>query len=181
MKVETTRFKNLLICTPDVHRDGRGYFMESFNQEKFTSATGLDVNFVQDNESQSGKDILRGLHFQTPPHQQAKLVRVTVGRVLDVVVDLRKSEPTFGQHFAIELSAEKKNMLYIPAGFAHGFLTLDEINLFVYKCSSYYSREHELGLRWDDPDMGIDWPTESPLVSEKDVNAPTLSEFDSPF
>lgn len=181
MKVESTRFKDLLICTPEVYDDNRGYFMESFNQERFASATGLDINFVQDNESQSGKDVLRGLHFQVPPSPQAKLVRVSFGRVLDVVVDLRKSEPTFGQHFSIELTAEKKNMLFIPAGFAHGFLTLDEINQFVYKCSGYYSQNHEFSLRWNDPALGIDWPTKAPLVSQKDNKALSFKELDSPF
>ena len=181
MKVESTRFKDLLICTPDVHGDNRGYFMESFNQERFAASTGLDINFVQDNESRSGKDVLRGLHFQIPPISQAKLVRVSFGRVFDVVVDLRKSEPTFGQHFSIELTAEKRNMLFIPAGFAHGFLTLDEINQFVYKCSGYYSQNHEFSLRWNDPALGIDWPTKAPLVSQKDNKAMCFKELDSPF
>jgi dTDP-4-dehydrorhamnose 3,5-epimerase len=120
-------------------------------------------------------------HFQIPPHGQAKLVRVTTGRVLDVVVDLRKSQSTFGESFSIELSAEKKNMLFIPAGFAHGFLTLDAVNVFSYKCSGYYSQIHERGLRWNDSELNIDWPTAAPLVSKKDSNALNFSEFDSPF
>lgn len=181
MKVETTRFRDLLICTPEIHGDERGYFMESFNQSKFRESTGLGIEFVQDNESSSSKNVLRGLHFQIPPYEQAKLVRVTAGRVLDVVVDLRKSEPSFGESFSIELSAEKKNMLFIPAGFAHGFLTLDDLNVFSYKCSGYYSKNHERGLMWNDSKLNIDWPTDSPLVSEKDSTSLNFSDLDSPF
>lgn len=181
MKVEQTGFRDLLICTPDVHGDDRGYFMESFNQARFNEATGLSPDFVQDNESMSGQGVLRGLHFQIPPHEQAKLVRVSLGRVLDVVVDLRKSEPTFGKHFALELTAERKNMLFIPPGFAHGFLTLEERNIFTYKCSGYYNQEHERGILWNDPQLDIQWPLANPILSEKDANALIFSEYESPF
>jgi dTDP-4-dehydrorhamnose 3,5-epimerase len=181
MKIEKTRFRDLLVLTPDVFRDERGYFFEPFNEARFRVETGLNVTFVQDNESLSKKNVLRGMHFQVPPKSQAKLIRVTTGAVLDVVVDLRKTEPTFGEHFSVVLSAENKLQLFVPEGFAHGFLVLEEDTIFSYKCTNYYSREYDRSLLWNDPDFGIDWQVDSPLISEKDQNAMPFADFDTPF
>ena len=181
MKVRSVSIEGLLIIEPRVFEDDRGYFMEPFNERTFKEATGLSVDFVQDNESGSVDNTLRGLHFQVPPAQQGKLVRASRGAVLDVAVDLRVDSPTFGQHKAVVLSAENKLQFWIPPGFAHGFLTLEENTIFNYKCTGFYSQENEVSLRWDDPDLGIDWGIENPVISEKDRNAPLWSSFDSPF
>lgn len=176
MKVEKTNLKGLLVIHPDVFTDERGYFLETFSQKAFNELTGCADPFVQDNESFSNQHVLRGLHYQLPPHEQSKLVRVAVGRVLDVAVDLRKSSATFGQHFSIELTGDNKIQLFIPTGFAHGFLTLSESALFVYKCSQYYQRESERSLHWNDPQLAIDWGISQPIVSAKDHAAPLLKD-----
>jgi len=180
MIIEKNHIEGLLVIKPDVFEDSRGYFFESYNEEKFRRL-GLDEKFLQDNESKSAKGVLRGLHFQVPPHQQGKLVRVIKGAVLDVAVDLRKSSPTFGKWASIELSEKNKWMYWIPAGFAHGFLTREENTIFFYKCTQVYSRESEQGIIWNDPDLRINWGTEEPLVSEKDKTAGKFRDFVSPF
>lgn len=179
MKVTKTFIEGLLLIEPDVHGDSRGYFMESFNARTFREATGIDVDFVQDNESKSSYGVVRGLHFQRPPHAQAKLVRVVEGRVLDVAVDLREGSETYGKHFAVELSEENHFQMYIPKGFAHGFSVLSEKVVFQYKCDDYYAPETEGALAWDDPDLAIDWriPHESVRLSEKDKNHPRLKDL----
>jgi dTDP-4-dehydrorhamnose 3,5-epimerase len=180
MKIEKSHIEGLIVIKPDVFEDQRGYFFESYNEEKFRQL-GIGVKFLQDNESKSGKGVLRGLHFQVPPYQQGKLVRVIKGAVLDVAVDLRNSSPTYGQWVSIELSEKNKWMYWIPAGFAHGFLTLDENTIFFYKCTQVYHRESEMGIAWDDPDLRIDWGTDQPLISEKDKIAGRFRDFVSPF
>ncbi|MBL0316280.1 MAG: dTDP-4-dehydrorhamnose 3,5-epimerase [Flavobacteriales bacterium] len=181
MKIESTSFRDLKIITPDVFGDDRGYFFEPFNEARFRVETGLNITFVQDNESLSRKNVLRGLHFQVPPKSQAKLIRVTRGAVLDVVVDLRKSEPTFGKHYSIVLSSENKQQLFVPEGFAHGFYVLEDQTIFSYKCSNYYSKEHDRSILWNDPAFGIDWNAALPELSDKDKAAMKFAEFDSPF
>jgi len=180
MKIEKNRIDGLLVVTPDVFEDPRGYFFDSYNVERFREH-GIDVRFLQDNESKSGKGVLRGLHFQVPPFQQGKLVRVIKGAALDVAVDLRKSSPTYGQWEAIELSEKNKWMYWIPAGFAHGFLTLEENTVFFYKCTQVYHKESEGGILWNDPDLGIKWGIDQPMVSEKDKVAMKFRQFKSPF
>ncbi len=180
MLIEKTEIQGLLIIKPDVFEDQRGYFFESYNEEKFKQL-GVDAKFLQDNESKSGKGVLRGLHFQVPPYQQGKLVRVIKGAVLDVAVDLRKSSNTYGKWVSAELSEQNKWMYWIPAGFAHGFLTLEENTVFFYKCTKVYNRESERGIAWNDPDLNIRWGINNPLVSEKDKVAMRFSEFKSPF
>lgn len=179
MQIKKTPIKNLLLLSPKIFKDKRGYFMESFNHKIWFEK--LQTNFVQDNESLSEKDVLRGLHFQKPPFAQAKLVRVISGSVLDVAVDLRKSSATFGQHFKTVLSAENKKQLFIPAGFAHGFLCLENNTIFAYKCSQYYEAASEDLIDWNDADLGIDWGIEKPLVSERDAKAKNFKNFISPF
>lgn len=181
MNVEKTEFKDLLVINPAVLIDGRGYFFEPFNEAKFRIETGLNITFVQDNESMSLKSVLRGMHFQVPPKAQAKLIRVVQGAVLDVVVDLRKFEPTFGKHYSIVISAENKKQLFVPEGFAHGFLVLEENTIFSYKCSNYYSKEFDRALKWNDAAFKIDWKYATPILSEKDQNAMSFDEFDTPF
>jgi len=180
MKIEKTHIEGLLVIKPDVFEDQRGYFFESYNEDKFRQL-GIAVTFLQDNESKSGKDVLRGLHFQVPPYEQGKLVRVIKGAVLDVAVDLRKSSPTFGQWASIELSEQNKWMYWIPAGFAHGFLTLEENTIFFYKCTQIYSKESERGIIWNDADLKIVWGIDQPLVSEKDKTTAKFRDFVSPF
>ncbi len=181
MKIEKTEFRDLVIIEPDVFSDDRGYFFEPFNEAKFRIETGFNLTFVQDNESMSRKNVLRGLHFQVPPKAQAKLIRVTSGAVLDVVVDLRRFEPTFGKHFKIELSASNMKQLFIPEGFAHGFLVLVENSVFAYKCTNYYSKEFDRSVVWNDADLAINWEIELPLLSDKDRNAMKFSAFETPF
>ncbi len=176
MNIIPTSIPGLLIIEPKVFGDDRGFFYESFNRGKFAELTGLDVDFVQDNHSRSVKNVLRGLHYQIQ-HPQGKLVRVTQGAVLDVVVDIRKSSPTFSQHVALELSAENKRMFWIPEGFAHGFVVLSETAEFLYKTTDYWFPEHERCLLWNDPVLGIDWKLSVlPSLSAKDIQGKKLSE-----
>lgn len=179
MKLKETNISGLLVIEPDVFHDGRGCFFESFSARKFEELTGLKVDFVQDNESHSVYGTVRGLHFQTGTHAQAKLVRVVSGRVLDVAVDLREGSPTFGRHFSIELSGENRLQMFIPKGFAHGFSVLSETAVFQYKCDSYYAPQAEGALMWNDSDLAIDWniPMEDALVSEKDSRNKTFKEY----
>jgi dTDP-4-dehydrorhamnose 3,5-epimerase len=176
MKAIATAIPGLLIIEPKVYGDERGFFFESFNRRKFSELTGRDVDFVQDNHSRSVKGVLRGLHYQAQ-HPQGKLVRVVQGTVLDVAVDIRKSSSTFGQHVALELSAENKRMLWIPEGFAHGFVVLSEVAEFLYKTTDYWYPEHERSLRWDDPALAIDWQLQAaPALSGKDAQGKPLAE-----
>ncbi|XTR37212.1 dTDP-4-dehydrorhamnose 3,5-epimerase [Paraclostridium tenue] len=177
-----TKIKDLYIIEPKVFGDDRGYFMESYNRKDFVEA-GLDMIFVQDNESKSKKGVLRGMHFQTK-HTQGKLVRVTKGAVYDVAVDLRKGSPTYGSWEGILLTAENKKQFYVPEGFAHGFLVVSDEAVFNYKCTDYYAPQYDSGLIWNDPDVGIEWPLhgiEEILLSEKDKKQKTLKELDLPF
>ncbi|MEI7896019.1 MAG: dTDP-4-dehydrorhamnose 3,5-epimerase [bacterium] len=180
MEIIKTPLEGLLIIKPDVFEDDRGYFFESFNQEKFRSA-GLDLTFLQDNESKSKKGVLRGLHYQAPPFAQGKLVRVISGSVLDVAVDIRKNSPTYGKWESIVLSGQNKWMYWIPAGFAHGFATLEDDTMFFYKCTNVYSKISEGSIRWDDPDLNINWGVDDPVISEKDKVSPGFGELVSPF
>lgn len=179
MKIIETEIQGLFIIEPDVYGDSRGYFFESFNKRRFEEQTGISVDFVQDNESRSTYGVVRGLHFQKPPHAQAKLVRVVSGRVLDVAVDLREGSPTYGRHVAVELSGENHRQVFIPKGFAHGFSVLSEEAVFQYKCDDYYAPETEGAVAWDDPDIAIDWriPADKMILSEKDKKHPRLSEL----
>ena len=178
MKIVDTAITDVKIIEPAVFGDDRGFFFESFNQAKFNQAVGYDVAFVQDNHSRSAKGVLRGLHYQLPPHPQGKLVRCVVGEVFDVAVDIRKSSPNFGQWVGVHLSAENKRQLWIPPGFAHGFLTLSEHAEFLYKTTDYWAKDCEQAIIWNDPSIAIDWPAfdGQPLLSEKDRLAPKLSE-----
>lgn len=176
MKAIATDIPDLLIIEPDVFGDERGFFFESFNRDKFAKLVGREVDFVQDNHSRSAKYVLRGLHYQLP-HAQAKLVRVIQGAVLDVAVDIRRSSPTFGRHVALELSAENKRMLWIPEGFAHGFLVLTDTAESLYKTTDFWYPEHECCLRWDDPTLAIDWQLlAAPLLSAKDSQGKSFKE-----
>jgi dTDP-4-dehydrorhamnose 3,5-epimerase len=167
----------VLVIEPKVHGDERGYFIETFRQDEFEDALGYKVNFIQDNESKSSKGVLRGLHFQLPPHAQSKLVRVIEGAVLDVAVDIRKGSPSFGQHVAVELSDGNKKQMFIPRGFAHGFVVLTDTATFAYKVDNYYSPECDRGLAFDDIDLNIDWQLtkQQLLLSDKDTQQPTLA------
>ncbi len=180
MKVTTTPIDGLLIIQPQVFKDERGYFYESFNKENF-SKIGINEEFVQDNQSLSQKGIVRGLHFQSPPFAQGKLIRVIQGSVNDVVVDIRKHSKTFGQHFAIELNDENMTMFWIPPGFAHGFETLVDNTIFQYKCTQTYNKQSEGGLFWNDISLDIKWKSEDPIVSEKDKVLSMFNNFISPF
>ncbi len=179
MNVVETPIPGLLIFEPKVFGDDRGFFMESFNALQFEKATGLKPDFVQDNHSRSKQGILRGLHYQLPPMAQGKLVRVVVGEVFDVAVDIRRSSPTYGRWHGVTLSADNKRQFWIPPGFAHGFLTLSEEAEFLYKTTAYYSPEHDRSIRWDDPDLGIQWPGGlEPLLSQKDQEASAFAVAD---
>ena len=173
MKVIETNIAGLKIIEPDVFNDGRGYFVESYNAQRYALA-GIKEVFVQDNESKSQKGVVRGLHWQTGAAAQAKLVRVVNGAVLDVAVDLRKDSPTYGQHFSIELTGDNKRQFLIPRGFAHGFIVLEDNTIFSYKCDNVYDKSAERGMRFDDPELGIEWPDVGvPLIlSEKDKSHP---------
>jgi dTDP-4-dehydrorhamnose 3,5-epimerase len=172
MQIRETSIKGLVEITPRVFEDERGLFFESYNEGLFRKL-GLPTNFVQDNQSFSIKGVVRGLHFQKAPFAQGKLVRVISGRVLDVAVDIRPESPTFGKHEVFELRADLNNMAYVPEGFAHGFVALED-SVFSYKCTNVYNKESESGLLWNDPELGIDWGIDNPIVSEKDVILPTL-------
>lgn len=180
MEIVETGIPDLLIVKPAVFEDHRGYFFESYNKEKFLQK-GIDQNFVQDNESKSAKNVLRGLHFQKPPFAQGKLVRVMKGAVLDVAVDIRKMSPTYGKWASIVLTESNKWMYWIPPGFAHGFVTLEDDTVFFYKCTNVYNKASEGSIRWNDPDLNIDWGITEPLLSDKDREAPLFREFISPF
>ena len=171
-----TAIPDVLILEPRVFGDARGFFVETFNQRSFQQATGLDVNFVQDNHSRSAQGVLRGLHYQRAPHAQGKLVRVTSGRVFDVAVDIRADSPSFGRWVGIELSEDNHRQLWIPPGLAHGFLVLSEYADLLYKTTAYYAPVHEQAIAWDDIELGIDWPLEgrAPIVSARDAAAPGL-------
>lgn len=180
MEIIKTKIPDLLIIKPSVFKDDRGYFFESYSKGKFMNH-GIDHNFVQDNESKSMKGVLRGLHFQRPPFAQGKLVRVMKGAVIDVAVDLRRQSPTYGQWAAIELTEDNKFMYWVPPGFAHGFVTLEDNTVFFYKCTNVYNKDSEGSLRWDDPTLNIDWGVSSPILSGKDKIAPLFDGFESPF
>jgi dTDP-4-dehydrorhamnose 3,5-epimerase len=179
MQVEETKLKDCFIIKDTLFEDPRGYFFESFNQQKFNELTRLNVQFVQDNQSQSTKGVLRGLHFQLGAHAQAKLVRVLEGEVLDVAVDIRPNSKTFGQHVAIELTAENETQLFIPRGFAHGFVVLSDTATFFYKCDNYYHKLSEGGIIYNDPQLAINWrlPSENLLLSEKDLLLKNVSDI----
>ncbi len=179
MQIEQTFIEGLYLLTPKVFSDKRGYFMESYNHQKWFNE--LKTEFVQDNESLSNKNVLRGMHFQNPPFAQAKLVRVVSGSVLDIAVDLRTKSKTYGRHYKTILSAENKKQLFLPMGFAHGFLCLEDTTVFSYKCSDYYNAEAEDLLAWNDPSLAIDWGVEKPIVSDRDNNARSFTTFSSPF
>jgi dTDP-4-dehydrorhamnose 3,5-epimerase len=179
MRVEQTPLKDCFIIHEKVHGDARGYFIETYNSRDFKAATRLDIEFVQDNQSRSTKGVLRGLHMQRGAAAQAKLVRVLEGAVLDVAVDLRKGSPSFGQHFAIELTADNNKQFYVPAGFAHGFVVLSEYATFFYKVDKFYEPGNEVGIMYNDKDLNIDWqlPTSELIFSEKDKTLGSFAEY----
>jgi len=183
MQTVATKLPEVLILEPTVFGDERGFFLESYNRKRFKELSGVEADFVQDNHSRSARGVLRGLHFQLDPHAQGKLVRVTAGKVFDVAVDVRRSSPRFGQWVGVELSAENNRQLWIPPGFAHGFLVLSDSADFLYKASGYYAPQHERAVRWDDPQVGIEWPLApgvTPAVSAKDAAAPALNDAELP-
>ena len=182
MKFIKTRIQDLIIIEPTVFADNRGYFLESFNKDKFNKVIGK-VSFVQDNESKSSRGVLRGLHFQNPPYDQAKLVRCIEGKILDVAVDIRKNSKTYGKHIMVELSAKNKRQLFLPRGFAHGFLVLSVSAVFAYKVDNSYKPNYDSGLHWNDPTLNIQWGIEENeiIVSDKDSKLPFFSDFESPF
>lgn len=179
LELENTPLKDCFILKPSVFTDHRGTFMESFSQRRFEETTGLDITFVQDNQSTSKKGVLRGLHFQKGEFAQAKLVRAVWGEILDVVVDLRPGSPTFKKSFKAVLSHENRKQLFVPAGFAHGFITLSESSVFAYKCDRYYNKEADAGVIWNDPTLDVDWdyPEDQLILSEKDTQLPTFEKL----
>ncbi|OAQ40485.1 dTDP-4-dehydrorhamnose 3,5-epimerase [Pedobacter psychrophilus] len=182
MNIIETPIKDLIIIEPKIWKDDRGYFFESYNKKAFADA-GINAEFVQDNQSFSHKGALRGLHAQANPNAQGKLVRVVQGKVIDVAVDIRKKSPTFGQHYSIELSGENNKMFWVPPGFLHGFVTLENNTIFSYKCTNLYHKDAEVGVIWNDKDLGINWGIKESeaLVSPKDVILPNFSAIESPF
>jgi dTDP-4-dehydrorhamnose 3,5-epimerase len=185
MNIQNTKIEGLLIIEPDVFGDKRGFFMESYNKIRYKDA-GIEEQFVQDNISNSAKGVLRGLHFQKPPFAQGKLVQVIRGAVLDVAVDLRGGSKTYGEYESVELSGENKKQFWITAGFAHGYITIEDDTLFTYKCTNYYAPEHESGIIWNDPDIGVEWNLEKygiekPIISEKDLKNGTFKELQNEF
>jgi dTDP-4-dehydrorhamnose 3,5-epimerase len=178
-----TKIEDVIICEPTVHGDDRGYFVETFRQDKLEDFLGYKINFCQDNESKSSYGVLRGLHYQLPPHAQTKLVRVIKGKVLDVAVDIREGSPTFGKHVAVELSEENKKQLLVPRGFAHGFVVLSEEAIFAYKVDNYYSPQCDRGIAFDDKDLNIDWKIEHNKLqlSAKDTTQPLFKETNDLF
>jgi len=180
MQFIRTKIEDVIIVEPMVHGDERGYFVETFRQDKLEEFLGFKVNFCQDNESKSSRGVLRGLHYQLAPFAQTKLVRVIKGRVLDIAVDIRKNSPTFGQHVAVELSEENKRQLFVPRGFAHGFVVLEDDTVFAYKVDNYYSPENDRGILFDDSKINIDWKVEPSVLklSEKDTKQPLLKDAD---
>lgn len=183
IEVKKTDIEGVLIIEPKVFGDDRGYFLESFNAKEFAEKTGLNISFVQDNESMSSYGVMRGLHFQTSPYTQSKLVRCVKGAVLDVAVDIRKGSPTYGQHVAVELTEDNHRQFFVPRGFAHGFAVLSETAVFQYKCDNFYAPQADGGISILDESLGIDWkiPTDKALLSEKDTKHALLKDFDSPF
>ena len=183
MQFSRTKIYDVVIIEPKVHGDSRGYFVETFRADKLENFLGFKLNFGQDNESKSSKGVLRGLHYQLPPHAQTKLVRVIQGKVLDVAVDIRKNSPTFGQYVSVELSAENKKQLLVPRGFAHGFVVLEDDTIFAYKVDNYYSPECDRGIAFDDKSLNIDWiiKKEELKLSEKDTKQPKLNETNDLF
>ncbi len=183
MQAFETTIKDLLIIQPTLFNDSRGYFFESFNEQKFNALTNTQTHFVQDNRAFSSYGVLRGLHFQNNPHSQAKLVTVLKGKVLDVAVDLRRHSSTYGQHFSIELSEENKTQFFVPRGFAHGYVVLSENAEFFYKCDNFYNKASEGGIAFDDADLKIDWQIDlsKAIVSEKDLHNSTLKESQHNF
>ena len=183
MRFIRTEIEDVVIIEPQVHGDHRGYFVETFRADKLEDFLGYKIDFCQDNESKSKKGVLRGLHYQLPPHAQTKLVRVIKGRVLDVAVDIRKGSSTFGQYVAVELSEENKKQLLVPRGFAHGFVVLEDDTIFAYKVDSYYSPECDRGIAFDDPEIGVDWQLDLSelLLSDKDTKQPKLKETQDLF
>ncbi len=179
MIVEETYLKGCFVLTPHVFKDERGFFFESFNKNTFKSETGITVDFVQDNQSKSSRGVLRGMHFQTGEHAQAKLIQVVKGKVLDVCVDFRKESPTFGKHFSVVLDDIEHKQVYIPRGFAHGFLVLEDDTIFSYKCDNFYNKESESGILFDDKDLNIEWgfSLDKLIVSEKDRRLPLFKDF----
>jgi dTDP-4-dehydrorhamnose 3,5-epimerase len=177
------KIPGVVLIKPTIHGDDRGYFIETFRQDLFEEFVGYKVNFIQDNESKSTRGVLRGLHYQLPPYTQAKLVRVIEGRVLDVAVDIRKSSPTFGQHVSVELTGENKHQLFVPHGFAHGFVVLSDSATFAYKVDNYYAPEYDQGVIFNDKQLAIDWklPNQILKLSEKDLDLPSLDKIKSPF
>lgn len=181
MEFIRTAIPDVILLKPKVFGDDRGYFLESFHLEQFQQFVGKPVSFVQDNESMSGERVLRGLHFQAPPKAQGKLVRVVRGSVLDIALDIRENSPTYGQHVSFLLSADNKQQAYIPEGFAHGFVTLEDQTVFQYKCTDYYAPETEGCILWNDPELNIPWETENPILSEKDKKGVLFKDLVSPF
>jgi len=183
MNFKRTVIKDIVIVEPKIHGDERGYFLETFRMDKLEEFLGYKINFIQDNESKSSKGVLRGLHYQLAPYAQTKLVRVIQGRVLDVAVDIRKGSPTFGEHIALELSAENKKQMFIPRGFAHAFVVLEDDTIFAYKVDNYYSAKYDRGIAFDDEDLNIDWLLEESELnlSAKDRVQPKLSETNELF
>ena len=183
IEVKKTDIEGVLIIEPKVFGDARGYFLESFNAKEFAEKTGLNINFVQDNESMSSYGVMRGLHFQRPPYTQSKLVRCVKGAVLDVAVDIRKGSPTYGKHVAVELTEDNHRQFFVPRGFAHGFAVLSETAVFQYKCDNFYAPQADGGISILDDSLGIDWkiPTDKALLSDKDTRHALLKVFDSPF
>lgn len=181
MKTSLPEIPGLILFETPRFNDSRGFFFEAFNLKNFEQKTGFKKEFVQDNISGSSKNVLRGLHLQVPPFSQAKLVRVLKGSVLDIVVDIRKNSPFYGNYYSIELSEKNNLSLYIPEGFAHGFTALEDDSLFFYKCSNYYSKEHERTIQWNDERLKINWGTKNPVVSEKDNLGLPFASFDSPY
>lgn len=180
MKIAQKIFDDLVVLQPTVFEDTRGYFYESYNKNLFSSL-GINADFVQDNQSLSQKDVLRGLHFQAPPFAQGKLVRAIKGSVLDIAVDIRKNSPYYGKHFSIVLSESNKTMMWIPEGFAHGFVTLEDNTIFSYKCTNTYNKASEGCILWNDPTLNINWQTKHPILSEKDQLGYSFNDFHSPF
>ena len=182
MKFVETKILDVIIIEPTVFGDERGYFLESYNKKKFEEVVSK-TSFIQDNESKSSKGVLRGLHFQKPPFEQAKLVRCIEGRVMDVAVDIRKGSPTYGKHVAIELTGENKRQLFVPRGFAHGFSVLSDTAVFAYKVDNSYAPDFDAGIRWNDKELNIQWGMKDGevMVSEKDAELPFFLEFESPF
>lgn len=178
MNVIKTEIEGLLILEPKIFGDSRGYFYESYNKQRFEEVTGLNINFVQDNQSKSCYGVLRGLHFQKPPYAQSKLVRCVKGQILDISVDIRKSSPTFGKYIAVELTEDNHRQLFIPHGFAHGFVVLSDEAIFQYKCDNFYHKESEGAIAWNDPEINIDWtiPFDDVILSDKDKVNPLLKD-----